>query len=184
MGQAAKMWRRSHTRRMAGPPTLVSTSPSFRIPISSELTCWKHAGQHNQPGDAAQPTSSEIPDMIGDFDDSANTFWSLHMKEARGRDKARIESLKDDMEGILLFVRVIFYYHFPHRADAPSSRLVYSPRLSCPLLSISLTSLKSIQQSRWSSTSSRMLPCSLRSLPRSRIFCRPRQRLLVHESRV
>jgi len=68
--------------------------------------------------------------MIGDFDDSANDFWSLHINEARGHDKLRIESLNDDMDGILLFVRVIFYYRFPHRADAPSSRLVYSPSLS------------------------------------------------------
>ncbi|KAI9457258.1 hypothetical protein BJY52DRAFT_1120508, partial [Lactarius psammicola] len=41
--------------------------------------------------------------MIGDFDDSANALWSLHMKEAKSHDKARIQSLKDDMDGVLIF---------------------------------------------------------------------------------
>ena len=49
-----------------------------------------------------------MPRMIGDFDDSANAFWSLHMKEAKSHDEARIQSLKDDMDGVLIFVRVIF----------------------------------------------------------------------------
>ncbi|KAH9017751.1 hypothetical protein EDB83DRAFT_2232219, partial [Lactarius deliciosus] len=41
--------------------------------------------------------------VIGDFDDSANALWSLHMKEAKSHDEARIHSLKDDMDGVLLF---------------------------------------------------------------------------------
>ncbi|KAH9027418.1 hypothetical protein EDB85DRAFT_1868377, partial [Lactarius pseudohatsudake] len=41
--------------------------------------------------------------MIGDFDDSANALWSLHMKEAKSHDEARIQSLKDDMDGVLIF---------------------------------------------------------------------------------
>ncbi len=47
-----------------------------------------------------------MPPMIGDFDDSANTFWSLHMKEARSYDEARMQSLKDDMDSVIIFVRV------------------------------------------------------------------------------
>ncbi len=54
------------------------------------------------------------PRMIGDFDDSANALWSLHMKEAKSHDEARIHSLKDDMDGVLIFVcdfisMVVFY---------------------------------------------------------------------------
>ncbi|KAH9177058.1 hypothetical protein EDB89DRAFT_1902769 [Lactarius sanguifluus] len=42
--------------------------------------------------------------MIGDFDDSTNALWSLHVKEARSNDGSRIQSLKDDMDGVLIFV--------------------------------------------------------------------------------
>jgi hypothetical protein len=44
--------------------------------------------------------------MIGDFDDSANTLWSLQKKEAKSYDEARIQSLQDDMGGVIIFVRV------------------------------------------------------------------------------
>jgi hypothetical protein len=39
-----------------------------------------------------------------DFDDSANALWSLYGKEAKGHDKATIKTLKDDMDGLLIFV--------------------------------------------------------------------------------
>ncbi|KAH8985109.1 hypothetical protein EDB92DRAFT_1802733 [Lactarius akahatsu] len=41
--------------------------------------------------------------MVGDFDDNANALWSLHVKEARSHDEARIQTLKDDMDGVLIF---------------------------------------------------------------------------------
>ena len=44
--------------------------------------------------------------MVGDFDDNANAMWSLHLGEAKSHDEARINSLKDDMDGVLIFVRV------------------------------------------------------------------------------
>ena len=47
-----------------------------------------------------------MPHPIGDFDDNANAMWSLHLGEAKSHDEARIHSLKDDMDGVLLFVRV------------------------------------------------------------------------------
>ncbi|KAH9058915.1 hypothetical protein EDB83DRAFT_2520662 [Lactarius deliciosus] len=56
------------------------------------------AGDDHQPGDI-QP----MPFVIGDFDDSANALWSLHKKEAKRHDEARIQSLKDDMDGVLIF---------------------------------------------------------------------------------
>ncbi|KAF8258499.1 hypothetical protein EI94DRAFT_1815210 [Lactarius quietus] len=55
------------------------------------------------PGDLARPHSSEMPRMIGDFDDSANAMWSLHLGEAKSHDEARINSLKDDMDSVLIF---------------------------------------------------------------------------------
>ncbi len=49
-----------------------------------------------------------MPRMIGDFNDNANSMWSLHMKEAKSHDEARIQSLKEDMDGVLIFVRGYF----------------------------------------------------------------------------
>ena len=47
-----------------------------------------------------------MPHPIGDFDDNANSMWSLHLGEAKSHDEARIHSLKDDMDSVLIFVRV------------------------------------------------------------------------------
>ncbi|KAF8260913.1 hypothetical protein EI94DRAFT_1811086 [Lactarius quietus] len=44
-----------------------------------------------------------MPRMIGDFDDNANSLWSLHLGEAKSHDEARINSLKDDMDSVLIF---------------------------------------------------------------------------------
>ncbi|KAH9051497.1 hypothetical protein EDB87DRAFT_1737773, partial [Lactarius vividus] len=55
------------------------------------------------PDDTARPIPPEMPRMIGDFDDSANSLWSLHVKEAKSHDEARIQALKDDMGGVLIF---------------------------------------------------------------------------------
>ncbi|KAH9052781.1 hypothetical protein EDB87DRAFT_1691472 [Lactarius vividus] len=68
-------------------------------------------GIFDQPGDddetpdddTVQPVPSELPRMIGDFDDNANALWSLHVKEAMSHDEARIQSLKGDMDGVLIF---------------------------------------------------------------------------------
>jgi hypothetical protein len=42
--------------------------------------------------------------MIGDFEGSANALWTLYGKEAKSHDEARIQTLKDDMDGVLIFV--------------------------------------------------------------------------------
>jgi hypothetical protein len=43
-----------------------------------------------------------------DFDGSANALWTLYGKEAKSNDEAQIQSLKDDMDGVLIFVRSLF----------------------------------------------------------------------------
>jgi hypothetical protein len=40
-----------------------------------------------------------------DFDDSSNALWSLYGKEAKSYDEATIQTLKGDMDGVLIFVR-------------------------------------------------------------------------------
>ena len=103
----------------AGPSTR-SQAPNDEPPNSGEppsilvtwdITCHKLIGHSYQldgtSDDTTQPTPPEEPPrMIGDFDDNANALWSLQMKEAKSYDEARIQSLKDDMDGVLIFVRV------------------------------------------------------------------------------
>jgi hypothetical protein len=65
--------------------------------------------------------------MIGDFDGSANTLWTLYGKEAKSYDDARINTLKDDMDGVLIFVRphsICTYCRLSH-TDVRPNRLVY-----------------------------------------------------------
>jgi hypothetical protein len=63
-------------------------------------------GANNYPRDSIHVVKDSYPRrMIGDFDDSANALWSLHEREAKSHDEARIQSLKDDMDGVLIFVR-------------------------------------------------------------------------------
>lgn len=67
--------------------------------------------------------------MIGDFDGSANALWTLYGKEAKSHDEARIQTLKEDMDGVLIFVRSYFVHtcELP-RANSWFNRLVYFPR--------------------------------------------------------
>jgi hypothetical protein len=43
-----------------------------------------------------------------DFDDNADELWSLYGKVAQRHDEARIKTLKDDMDGIPLYVCAYF----------------------------------------------------------------------------
>jgi hypothetical protein len=55
--------------------------------------------------------------FIGDFDGNANALWTLYGKEAKSYDDARINTLKDDMDGVLIFVRpysIRAYYSLSH----------------------------------------------------------------------
>ena len=79
--------------------------------MTQDLTCHKPTGDNAQPsgapGDTTQPTPPEAPPkVIEDFHDSANALWTLQMNEAKCHDEARIQSLKGDMKGVLIFVRV------------------------------------------------------------------------------
>ena len=59
----------------------------------------------NQPGNGAPNNPPEDPSKEPkDFDDSANPLWSLYEQEAKYRDEAQIQTLKDDMDGVLIFV--------------------------------------------------------------------------------
>jgi predicted neuraminidase len=52
----------------------------------------------------APADGEESHEQPQDFDDSANELWSLYEKEAKSHDESRIETLKDDMDGVLIYV--------------------------------------------------------------------------------
>ncbi|KAI9437911.1 hypothetical protein BJY52DRAFT_567169 [Lactarius psammicola] len=96
----------------------------------------------NSGDNTAQPMPPEVsPRMIGDFDDNANSMWSLHMKEAKSHDEARIQSLKEDMDGVLIFAGLFsasltsFIIDKIHdlRVD-PTQQLVYYQQQNVALL--------------------------------------------------
>jgi len=49
--------------------------------------------------------------MMGDFDGSANPLWTLYGKEAKSHDESRIQNLKEDMDGVLIFVSSYLFIH-------------------------------------------------------------------------
>jgi hypothetical protein len=48
--------------------------------------------------------------IIGDFDGSADPLWSLYRKEAKSYDESSIQNPKEDMDGVIFFVRSYFVY--------------------------------------------------------------------------
>jgi hypothetical protein len=63
-----------------------------------------------------------------DFDDRAAQFWAVYVKEARGHDEALIGTWKDDMEGVIIFVRFLLsiYASKPVLNVLSTIRLVYT----------------------------------------------------------
>jgi hypothetical protein len=70
---------------------------------------------HSPPADGGSNGGSfnEHPPK-GDFDDGANALWSLYGTEARGHDQSRIQTLKGDMDGVLIFASSYSYFHICH----------------------------------------------------------------------
>ena len=65
--------------------------------------------QYGDEGTENQNGPSPSPEERQDFDDSANDLWSLYGKEAKSHDEARIKTLKDDMDSVLIFVCANFF---------------------------------------------------------------------------
>ena len=52
------------------------------------------------PSDPPEDHTEEL----SDFDDSANALWNIYRKGAKSHDEARMQTLRDDMDGLLIFV--------------------------------------------------------------------------------
>ena len=90
-----------------------------------------------QPVDSSPRSSSPDQEqqeihMIGDFDSGATALWTLYRDEAKSHDEARIRSLREDMDGVLIFVRSCSVYSCNRFAvtNAHHNRLVYFLLLS------------------------------------------------------
>ncbi len=60
-----------------------------------------------QPLNDSRVVPAESHDRDTDeYDERATKFWSVYVQEAESHDKALIETWKDDMEGIIIFVRL------------------------------------------------------------------------------
>jgi hypothetical protein len=59
-----------------------------------------------QPLNNSRVVPAESHDRDTDeYDERAAKFWAVYVQEAESHDKALIETWKDDMEGIIIFVR-------------------------------------------------------------------------------
>jgi hypothetical protein len=85
-------------------------------------------GPDNPPTENA-PEEGSSESAQGDFDEGANTLWTLYGKEAKEFDEAHIQTLKDDMDSILLFVRLNFVYLSNDLSSCWYHRPVYLPLL-------------------------------------------------------
>lgn len=66
------------------------------------------------PNDGPSRLPEEFHGHRTDTDNSGNPLWSRYEQEVKGCDKTRIQDLKDDMKGVLIFVRV-----YRHINDQP-----------------------------------------------------------------
>ena len=102
--------------------------------------------------------------MVGDFDDSANALWSLYEKEAKGHDEATIQTLKDDMDAVLIFVRAHTYSTGVSIALMDGHiRLACFPLPSLHLSSIVLKTYNRIPSNNRRTSSNNLLCCFIRS---------------------
>jgi hypothetical protein len=67
----------------------------------------------NRNDPSPSPEEPERPEERQDFDKDANDIWSLYGKEAKSHDGARIETLKGDMDGVLIFVCAMCFPALP-----------------------------------------------------------------------
>src|SRR6266852_1050121 len=75
--------------------------------VSMILLKHKRAVVNDPPVDAGPGNGTPVPkpnEERPDFDRSANELWTLFGTEAKSHDDARVNTLKDDMDGVLIFV--------------------------------------------------------------------------------
>jgi hypothetical protein len=70
---------------------------------------------NDPPGDPGLPlgdhdTEPDEPQMKGDFDSGADDLWILYGKAAKEFDESHIQTVKEEMNDVFLFVRLYLYH--------------------------------------------------------------------------
>jgi hypothetical protein len=87
--------------------------------IFDYLTNGKGTNTDNSPGgDPGGKGSDSAQQETKDFDDGANALWSLYENEAKSNDATRYQKLKEDMDGVIIFVRRQVLYSTLYRLSA------------------------------------------------------------------
>jgi hypothetical protein len=85
-----------------------------------------YEGMNNRNDSSQSPEASH--EQHQDFDDNANDLWSLYGKKVKSHDEAQVKGLKDDMDGVLIFVCACFFW--PTRSDVnliPGWLIIWCP---------------------------------------------------------
>ena len=81
-------------------------SPASKLNIVDEKLSPSAGPEDVQPPSDSHVAPADSHDRDTDeYDERAAKFWSVYVQEAESHDKALIETWKDDMEGIIIFVR-------------------------------------------------------------------------------
>jgi hypothetical protein len=149
---------------------IISTVRSLDNLMQREGTAANNPPVH---GGQSRGSSNEEPpkvQMIGDFDDGANALWTLYGKEAKSHDQSRIQTLKEDMDVVLIFVSSYSYFclcYILNHAHSLSHRLVYSLLPSPLSLPIAYRACSQTPHNKPPTTWNKTSQCSHRSLTKS-----------------
>ena len=87
-------------------------------------------GTSDRNGPSPSPEVTPKKRQPEDFDEDANDLWSLYGKEAKSYDGARIETLKGDMDGVLIFVCGMYFSALPRLTPLPFQAGLFSAILA------------------------------------------------------
>ena len=66
------------------------------------------AQERHEETDNPSRATEESQDENGELDNISNSLWPLYEKAVKSRDKVRIQALRDDMDGVLIFVCIYY----------------------------------------------------------------------------
>ena len=92
-------------------PIITEKRETEEIPPAEKLDTNENLAASANPGVVQPPNNSHVAPAeshdrdTDEYDEGAAKLWSVYVQEAESHDKALIETWKDDMEGIIIFVR-------------------------------------------------------------------------------
>lgn len=71
-------------------------------------------------------SQNQSADTAHDYDEGGDQLWRAYVSEAESHDSALVETWKDDMESIIIFVRDIVCYLWSDLTDSATPRPVFT----------------------------------------------------------